>query len=287
MNKRLLIGGIILLGFALRFFALNAVSLRGDEAFTVLHWMREPLAHTLAEIATKDPQAPLSYALYRGWELVMGTSADVARLLPALLSVLGIPAMYALGHRLRGARLGLLAAFVWAINPYQIWHAQDARSYAIWAVLSLLAVWLALRALDKRRRIDWLLYVIAGALAGYVYYLELLILVALNLYVLISYWRNRPLLLRWLGAEIAIGLLLAPWYLQPRLLTGSGYGGTGSGFDPAQWVTRFLPTLTLFGDNARLFGDSFNVLVALLAIALITGLVVWRRRNGRQTLLLG
>src|SRR5215207_5053780 len=153
-RRSVLLGGIILLGFALRFFNLNAVSLRGDEAFTVLHWMREPLASTLADIATKDPQAPLSYALYRGWALVMGTSEYVARLLPALFSVLGIPAMYVLGHRLRGRHLGLLA------------------------------VWLALRALDRQRHIDWLLYVVAAALAGYVYYLELFVVAALNVFVL-------------------------------------------------------------------------------------------------------
>jgi hypothetical protein len=285
MRRSLLLGGIILLGFALRFFQINVVSLRGDEAFTVLHWMREPLASTLADIATKDPQALLSYAVYRGWALVMGTSEYVARLLPALFSVIGIPVMYALGHRLCGRKLGLLAAFLWAISPFQIYHAQDARSYAIWSVLSLAAVWLALRALDRQRRIDWLLYVVAAALAGYIYYLELFVVVALNLYVLIRYWRNRSLLARWFAAEIVVGMLLAPWYLQPRLLTGSGYGGTGGSFDPAQWLTRFIPTLT-FGNNAAMFANAYEVLVVALLIALLVSLVLWWRRNRSQTLLL-
>ncbi len=247
MNRRLVLGSVVtftLLGFALRFFRLNLVPLRGDEAFTVLHWMREPLAQTLANIATVDPQAPLSYALYRGWGLIMGTGETVARVLPALLSVIGIPAIYALGHRLRGARLGLLAAGLWAIQPYEIWHAQDARDYAIWAMLSLLAVWLALRALDRGRRIDWLLYVAAAVLAAYVYYLELFVILVLNLYVLLTRWRDRRLLLRWVGSQVIVGLMLAVWYVQPRLLVGSGYGGTAGGFDPAQWITRFVPTLT-------------------------------------------
>lgn len=284
-RRSILLGGIILLGFALRFFQLNAVSLRGDEAFTVLHWMREPLAMTLADIATKDPQAPLSYVLYRGWALVMGTSEYIARFLPALFSILGIPAIYALGRRLRGEQVGLLAAFLWAVNPFQIYHAQDARNYALWAVLSLLAVWLALRALDRGKRIDWVLYVIVAASAGYIYYLELFIIAALNLYVLFKYWRNRPLLVRWFAAEIVLGLLLAPWYLQPRLLTGSGYGGTGGGFDPAQWFTRFIPTLT-FGDNAAMPGEAFNMLVILLLGALVISLALWWRRNRSQAFLL-
>ena len=183
------VAALTLLGFALRFYQLNRVPLRGDEAFTVLHWMREPLASTLANIATKDPQAPLSYVLYRAWGFIMGTGENVARILPALLNVLGIPVMYALGHRLRGWQLGLLAALLWSINAFQIWHAQDARNYAIWAMLSPLAVWLALRALDRQRRIDWLLYVIAAALAGYIYYLELFVVAALNFYAIFTRWR--------------------------------------------------------------------------------------------------
>ncbi len=280
------VAALILLGFALRFYQLNRVPLRGDEAFTVLHWMREPLTSTLANIATKDPQAPLSYVLYRAWGSVMGTSDDVVRILPALLNVLGIPIMYALGHRLRGWRLGLLAAFLWSINAYQIWHAQDARSYAIWAILSPLAVWLALRALDRQRRVDWLLYVVAAALAGYVYYLELFVVAALNLYVFVTHWRERRVLSCWIGAEIALGLILAPWYLQPRLLFGSGYGGTTSNFDPMQWFTHFLPSLT-FGNTETLPADFLAWLAPLLAIALTAGMIDWWRRNHQQALLMG
>lgn len=285
-NRKFLLLGIILLGFALRLFHLNTVSLRGDEAFTVLHWMREPLATTLADISTKDPQAPLSFALYRGWALTVGTSESVARFLPALFSLLGVPAMYALGKRLRGERFGLLAAFLWAIHPYQIWHAQDARSYAIWSALSLLAVWLALRAIDEQRRVDWLLYIAAAVLTGYVYYLELFVIAALNLYVLLTRWRERQLLLRWFGAQAVIGLALAVWYIQPSLLTGSGYGGTAGGFAPNQWLTKFLPTLAL-GANERMFGNAYSALIVLLVVALLVGLVLLWRKNRQQALLVG
>jgi hypothetical protein len=288
LNRKILLGSVVvltLLGFALRFYRLNAVSLRGDEAFTVLHWMREPLAQTLANIATVDPQAPLSYVLYRGWGLLMGTQEDVARVLPALLSVIGIPAMYALAHRLRGPTLGLLAALLWAIHPYEIWHAQDARNYAIWAMLSLLAIWLALRALDRGRRIDWALYVAAAALAAYVYYLELFVLLVLNIYVFGTRWRDRRLLVQWIASQVVIGLLLAPWYLQPRLLFGSGYGGTAGRFEPLQLLTRFLPGLT-FGDHL-LPADVLTWLAPVLALALLVGLALWWRKDRRQALLVG
>ncbi|MBK8032361.1 MAG: glycosyltransferase family 39 protein [Chloroflexi bacterium] len=272
-----LVTALILLGFALRLYQINHVPLRGDEAFTVIHWVREPLAQTIANIATIDPQAPLSYALFRGWGMLTGTTEFTVRYLPALLNLLGVPVLYALGKRLGGGRLGYVAALFWAIHPYQIWHAQDARNYAIWAALSPLAAWLALRALDKHRRLDWLLYVLAAATAGYIYYLELFALVVLNLFVFITHWRDRRLLIQWIGSQIAIGLLLAPWYLQERLLFGSGYGGTTGRLDPPLWLTWFVPTLT-FGET--LPPELKAVLWIALLLALIVGWVVlWRRKR--------
>ena len=279
-----MIVALILLGFALRLYQINHVSLRGDEAFTVIHWVREPLAATLANIATIDPQAPLSYALFRAWGLLVGTGESTVRFLPALLNLIGVPVLYALGKRIGGRSMGYVAAFLWAIHPYQIWHAQDARNYAIWAALSPLAAWLAFRALDKRRRLDWALYIFAAATTGYIYYLELFAILVLNLFVIVTRWRDRRLLVQWFGAQIAIGLMLAPWYLQERLLFGSGYGGTTGQLDPPLWLTWFVPTLT-FGETLP---DSLKaVLWIVLLIALIIGWGVLWRRNRRYALWLG
>ncbi len=112
---------------------------------------------------------------------------------------------------------------------------------------------------------------LAAALAAYVYYLELFVVVALNLYVLVTRWRDRRLLLRWFGAQIALGLILAPWYLQPRLLFGSGYGGTTGNFDPLA-VVHALPARALtFGDTETLPPAFVAWLAPLLVIALLPG----------------
>jgi len=275
---------IVLLGFALRLYHLNQVPLRGDEAFTVIHWMREPLSDTLANIATVDPQPPLAYFLYHVWGILTGTGEQTVRLLPALLNLIGIPVLYALGKRIGGRRVGLLAALMWAIHPYQIWHAQDARNYGIWAAASAASLWLGLRAVEHDRRVEWVLYVIVAAAAAYLYYLELFALVVINLYVLSTRWRDRRLLLRWLGAQVAIGLLLAPWYLQERLLVSSGYGGTAGGFELEKLWTWFIPTLT-FGDAlpASLAGWIWMPLLATLVAGVVT---LWRR-NRSHALLIG
>ncbi len=135
--------------------------------------------------------------------------------------------------------------------------------------------------------VDWALYILAGALAAYVYYLELFVMVALNVYVFVCYWHNRRLLTRWVGSQIAVGLLLAPWYIQPRLLVGSGYGGTAGNFEPLRFLTWFIPTLT-FGETLSHDLDFIaNRFTPLLIAALLIGFVLWWRRDKRQGLLSG
>jgi mannosyltransferase len=287
MNRRTALAIVILLmiaGFALRLYKIDAVSFRGDEAFTAMNWVEKPLVETLnSEIVLKDPQPPLTFALFRGWRLIFGVSEFSLRLLPALLNVIGVPVLYALGHRIGGRRMGILSGLLWAIHPLEIWHAQDARMYAGWATVSAAGIWLALRALEKQRRVDWVLYIIVAALAAYLYYLELFALAVLNLFVIIAYWRNWSLIRRWLVAQILIDLILAPWFIQGRLLTGSGYGGTTFGFDAPRLLTWFLPSLT-FGST--LPENLIALLWPLILLVLIIGFFVLRRQNQQAALLM-
>ena len=280
-----LLVALILAGLALRLFRLDAFSFRGDEAFTVLNWVSQPLQETLqSEIPLKDPQPPLAFALFRGWALLFGTGEFTLRLLPVLVSLVGIATMYALAHHVGGRSSGLLAAALWTFQPALVWHAQDARPYAIWVSVSTCAAWLALRALVRGRRLDWLLYVLAATLAAYLYYLELFLLVALNLYVILSYRRNGALLRRWLAAQLVIGLLLAPWYLQQRLLLGSGYGGTAGGLELLRLFTWLLPSLQ-FGSSLP---DALLERSALLVgCALLAGLWLMARRQHQLALFTG
>ena len=273
---------LLLAGFALRLFQLDSFSFRGDEALTVLTWVSRPLAETLqSEIPVRDPQPPLAFALFRGWATLFGTSEPLMRLLPVLSSLAGIAGLYALGRRIGGRRAGLLAAALLTIHPFQIWHAQDARPYAIWVTASTISAWLALCALQRDRRRDWLLYVVAAAVAAYLYYLELFFLLALNLYALVSLRDRGRLLRRWLTAQLLLAAILAPWYLQERLLLGSGYGGTAGATEPLQLVTWLLPALQ-FGRNLP---PDITARSALLVIcALLAGLWFMLRRNNRYTL---
>ncbi len=274
---------ILLVGFALRMFHLNAVALRGDEAFTVLHWMREPLAQTLGTLATIDPQPPLAYALYRGFGLLVGSDEMLVRLLPALLNLVGVAALYGVGRRIGGTRLGLISAALFAVSPVILWHAQDARAYGIWVALSAVAFWLALRAIERDRWLDWALFVAVQIAAAYTYYLELLFLGALTVFVLTQVRRSPRVAVHWFLALAIIGLALAPWFLQPNLLGGGSYGGTAGQLDIVLYLNWFLPSL-LFGEAIPAGRELLFTAVAL--VTAIAGLaLLWRKRPSTAVLL--
>ncbi|MCZ2094913.1 MAG: glycosyltransferase family 39 protein [Anaerolineae bacterium] len=139
------------LAFALRLYRLDALPLRGDEAFSVRYVAADP-RDTLRDLVRREPHPLGTFISFWAWKQAAGDSEFAMRYLPLLGNLIGVAAVAQLGRRLlRSAPAGLIAAALWAVNPYLIWHAQDVRNYAIWAGLSPLALWLFLRAADWGR----------------------------------------------------------------------------------------------------------------------------------------
>ncbi|MFZ4816371.1 MAG: glycosyltransferase family 39 protein, partial [Phototrophicaceae bacterium] len=183
---------LTLLGFSLRLYQIDKTTFRGDEATTIQYWMLQPLSVTIPQQLTEDPHPILAYALYRGWGLLVGQTPLAARMLSALAGTLAIPLMIRFAQHITRSRwIAWISGFLWAIHPYLIWHSQDARNYALWSTASLAALWFAVRALDRDRPKDWLLYIGVASIAAYIYYLEAFMLGALSLFVLVAYWHQR------------------------------------------------------------------------------------------------
>ena len=237
---------VIALAFGVRMVALDGPALRGDEAHTVLGWVGPP-RDVIDAMATVDPHPPLAYLAFDAWLSAAGDTEFAARYLSVLSGALAVAAVYAIGRRVLGEPGGALAALLMALNPFHVWHSQDARNYALWAALSALAVLAMLHALAGNRRRDWALYVVAATAAAYTFYLELTLLAFQNVYVIVRCRRDRARLKRWAVAQALVGLILAPWYLQPRLWS-SEYVGTAGNFDLGGVFTAITPAL-IFGET--------------------------------------
>jgi hypothetical protein len=268
---------------ALRYFTLGRSPYRGDEAFAVRYWAA-PLTDILRQpegLAWKEPHPLGTFVLFGAWRAVVGDSEIAMRALPLLVNLLGVAGMIALGRRLfRNQWVGLVSGAWWALNPHLIWHAQDARNYAIWAALSLLGVWAMLRATDSAhgmspdtrgpRRWAWALYIVVVTLALYIFFLEAFIVVAHGVYMLTL---RRGRLRGWLGAMLIVASLCAPLAYQGWQLAGSGYQGTGGSVDLSALVTTF-PKVLLLGDVTV----EGAVVTALILVSLVLVAIFDRAR---------
>jgi len=201
---------IVALASGLRFYALAQESLWFDEAFSVsvAQWNPQHVIFDLTRLGLRTTDRNLFHLLLHYALGVSKTEVGV-RFISALSGVLSVLAIYALGRRLLGLRVALLAALLLAISPLHVWYSREARGYALLTLLGLLAAYFVVRALADNSVSSWLGYVVTSAGAAYTHSFGLLLVAALNVFIIAwlacRQW-PRAALRRWLPAD---GLLLS------------------------------------------------------------------------------
>lgn len=157
-----------------------------------LQWYQQPkfnstLAETVYSLAIEDPQhPPLYFLMARFWMMAFGSSMGVSRALPALLSLIGLPFMYALVMELFGSPFtALLATTFLAISPFDILFAQTNRQYSLLTAMVIGSSWLLLRSIRKPTWWNWGLYTLSMAIGLYTHPFFVLTIAAQGVYVLL------------------------------------------------------------------------------------------------------
>jgi mannosyltransferase len=121
---------ITLIGGVLRVLMLGAKGLWLDEAFSM--WLASHnVANMLHLIVQIDQHPPLYYLLLHYWMAFNGNTPSDLRMLSALFGTATIPVVYLIGKRLSGWMVGLAAALLLAISPFDIRYAQEARMFTL------------------------------------------------------------------------------------------------------------------------------------------------------------
>jgi mannosyltransferase len=133
------------LAAVLRFGTLATQSYWYDEAVTV-HLVRDSFGAMLSRIPHSESTPPLYYALAWGSSRVLGNGEAALRSLSAVAGTATVPFVFASARRLGGQVAGLTAAGLAAVSPFLIWYSQEARAYALVALLCAASLLLSLRA---------------------------------------------------------------------------------------------------------------------------------------------
>jgi mannosyltransferase len=176
--------GVLLLAGALRLYGLEIQSLWVDELASVRYSDPEDPARIIS-LSRTDVHPP-GYYLPLGFARdLLGDAEWALRLPSAVAGVLAVLAVYLLGRRLYSEREGLIAALFTAVLLAPVHYAQEARSYSLLLLFSVLAAyfwWGVLTRLRASRRptlADVMGYVASAAVCCYLHYFGL-ILVAMQ-----------------------------------------------------------------------------------------------------------
>ncbi len=159
------------------------------------------LTDTLHSLATEDPQHPPAYyILARYWAEWFGSSVTAMRSLAAVISLLVFPAIYWLAWELfESSAVASMAIAIFAISPYHILFAQEARQYSLWTVTTILstaALLRATRATDEKQNptrlvYHWTIYALMTIMGISTHLLFACVAAAHAIYITITAnWRN-------------------------------------------------------------------------------------------------
>lgn len=212
--------GAFLAGVILRLVNLGAAPLWFDETYTYLHLVVPWDGFVGAVVG--DNQAPIYYATTKAWTGLAGLSPWSMRIPGLLASAACIPLVAAATRVLAGAPAARTAAWLTAISPFLIQHAQDARPYALLAAFAVADLLLLLRFVmgrSERLGVGWV--VLAFAVVATHFY-GIFFLAGQGLALLII--RPQPIR-RWLPAAIVAGLLCGATVVAAALKASGAFAG--------------------------------------------------------------
>lgn len=268
-----IVAGLTTLAALLRFATLGVQSYHHDEIVTASRILRDGFGHAMSAVGFSESAPPLYYALAWVWTQATGTGEWGLRSLSALAGVATVPVAYLIGSELRGRRAGLVAAALVAVNPMLLWYSQEARAYALLALLCAVSLLYCVRALRRGARRDFTLWGVASALALATHYFAVFPLVA----EVALLWRRRR------GRETLQGLwivALAGLLLAPLAIHQMSYGH-------AEWIGKFglghrlweTAATFLTGETGDIIGQPERPALAFAPLALCLvgfALLAWR-----------
>lgn len=213
-TQNLIIYALTLLAFVLRAYRLDVQSYWIDEAWT-LYFAHLSLGDMWHLLRSTEPFPPLYHPSTIYWVKLLGDSEYALRFYSLVFGVLAVPFTYRLGKDLGDSRLGLLAALLMAVAPYQIWHSQEARMYSMLTAASAMSMWGFVNLWQRGGWHGWLIYVVGTEWAIMTHYHGVVLIGIQSLFVLLTWrrrWRSRQFA-AWIGALAVILLILSAWLI--------------------------------------------------------------------------
>lgn len=246
-------------------------SIRLDESQSL--WQT---SHSFAGIlyaVALDVHVPLYHMILHIWQLFVGTSIGAARALSLLFFVASIPAFYLLGREVIITRWARFATVMYALSPFMLWYANEARMYTLLALVAILSQYFFVRILKGKP--GWIGYSITAMIGIYVHYFFWFNLIVQGIYFVVNRRQfKKKTFVKLAGLAILLIAELSPWLYYFHKL------GSASGTSPrlaAPSTVDFFNALSQFAFGFQT--DAVNtVLLSLWPLLMAAGLLFIRTR---------
>lgn len=276
----LLVGATFALAVALRFLGLGDESFWLDEGYSVFYSEGGPF-DVLRRTYFHETNPPLYYVLLSIWRDLFGDSDVAIRSLSAVIGSGLVLLTYLCARQFFDETTGVLATLLVGLSAFQIEYSQEARAYALLAVLSTASMYYFGRLWSDTSLKTKVLYVICSGLLLYTHVFGVFILMAQNVYWLTmlrdplgSRWRTAWLLLQaatlvmflpWMPSLIKTSLTVQGgfWIHSPSFhdltLTVFKYGGSMIGGLLCLGTLLFAPFATVVLTGATKRGEALSI----------------------------
>jgi hypothetical protein len=244
----LILGGITLIGAALRLLDLNQ-SIAYDEAYTFIHFASRAFKHILADYSA--PNNHIFHTILVGIAYrLLGGQPWVLRLPAFSAGVLMIPAMYFAARRFFCSSQALAASALIAVTRSFINYSVNARGYTLIFLFALLLTNFAAILVIRQSKLALSAFTLTSVLGFYTIPIFLYPWAGISLWVVATYlfakepWQNKYRKIAvFLGVCLLSGLLTLVLY-SPVIIFGSGLSSLVSNeiVKPLSWAT-FLENL--------------------------------------------
>ena len=243
----------------------------------------KPLPDMFATVLGERGGAPLHFLLVHiaAW---LSPTLTAVRLISVVFAVASIPVIAALLSRLAGRRLALVGTVLVAASWVLLFHGIYGRMYSLFLFTSALSFLALLRALDRRRPLDWGLWGLALLATLSCHQYGAFILGIEVVFAAVLWRRDRFPLVAPLVALVAVVAAAAPIWrsnlvLASRFDVGVGDGGTQLGGP--------LPVLEYLRSALGDFVAGWLAVFAIVCALAVLGIWALARERPRAALLAG
>ncbi len=242
------LSAILLSGLFLRLHNLGGQSLWLDEVLSVkyanLNMSQIFLLH--------DTSPPIYYILLHWWTHLFGISEASVRFPSVICGFLSILMMYKIGKRLFDANTGQIGALLMAFSVFHIQYSQEARTYSLSVLLTILSMYYFIKLLDGMNGRVLAGYVTYSTLLIYSHIYGLFIIIAQNIYFfclfLLSKGAAKVDFKKWFSIQFLLVLLFTPWL--GILLHEAAYVQNGF-WIPRPHISIVISTLMTYSSGSR------------------------------------